>query len=165
MSTRILAFPPLLFTNNFLQDLQKMSVVVCEKIIVFSLHSLHCIEIKLLFGFGINKFSLRTIITTLWLYFQFSHSHAFFHGFSLAIFTCITKRYLFRCFSCTFQFWEFLTSISFFVLSMPSCPFSCFPIFAFFIYRDGLYCMNFTFGAKFFQLLLHLHYVTNEKYG
>jgi hypothetical protein len=28
-----------------------------------------------------------------------------------------------------------------------------------------LYCMNFTLWAKFFQLLLHLHYVTNEKYG
>ena len=142
-----------------------MSVVVCEKIIVFSLHSSHCIEIKLLFGFGINKFSLRKLITILRLYLQFSHSHTFFYSPSLTIFTCITKSYLLCCLGCSFQFWELLTSVSFFILCMPSCPFCTFPIFAFLVYRDRLYCMNFTLWAKFFQLLLHLHYVTNEKYG
>jgi hypothetical protein len=85
------ALAPAFLASGWPQDLQLMSVVVCVKMILFSPHSVHWTEIKLLFGFGISIFLLDIIIiiTFLGLYFQFPHSYAFLHRLSLTGFTGI----------------------------------------------------------------------------
>jgi len=125
---------------------------------LFSPHSLHWTETKLLRGFGIIivLFGI-TILTVLWLYFELSHAYTLLHCLFVTCLASIFEGNFFCCLCSSFKFRELLSSISSLVLRVSTRTLSTCSVFALLIYRGCLDRVGLAFRTEFILLFLHLH--------
>jgi hypothetical protein len=105
------------------------------KITLFSPHSSHWTETKLLRGFGIIIVLLDIELTVLWLYFELSDPNASLHRLSVTGLASILEGNLLCRLGSSFKFRKLLSSIPSLVLCVSTCTLGTCPVLALFIDR------------------------------